>query len=77
MELAEPARSLKVRSAARPEPGLKGNKFLKISAVGNHSFTGIVNHTRQDLRHGKNSCFTFNANFDRTSESGESLRKVC
>ncbi|SIT56860.1 hypothetical protein BQ8794_30309 [Mesorhizobium prunaredense] len=32
-----------------------GNKFLKFFAGGNHSFTGIVNHTAQDLRPGKNS----------------------
>ncbi|CCV15950.1 hypothetical protein MESS4_830170 [Mesorhizobium sp. STM 4661] len=32
-----------------------GNKPLKFFAVGNHSFTGIVNHTAQDLRPGKNS----------------------
>jgi hypothetical protein len=33
------------------------NETLKIFAAGNHSFTGIVNHTRQDLRQGKNSGF--------------------
>ncbi|CDX28449.1 hypothetical protein MPL3356_80280 [Mesorhizobium plurifarium] len=32
-----------------------GNKALKIFAGGNHSFTGIVNHTGEDLRPGKNS----------------------
>jgi len=32
-----------------------GNEVLKYFAAGNHSFTGIVNHTRQDLRHGKDS----------------------
>jgi hypothetical protein len=32
-----------------------GNKTLKFFAGGNHSFTGIVNHTGQDLRPGKNS----------------------
>jgi hypothetical protein len=31
-----------------------GNEFLKIFAVGNLSFTGIVNHTLEDLRRGKN-----------------------
>ena len=31
------------------------NKFLRFFAAGNLSFTGIVNHTRQDLRHGKNA----------------------
>jgi hypothetical protein len=31
-----------------------GNKLLKFFAVGNLSFTCIVNHTRQDLRRGKN-----------------------
>jgi len=34
-----------------------GNKLLKFFAVGNHSFTGIVNHTAEDLRPGKNSGF--------------------
>jgi hypothetical protein len=30
------------------------NKILKILPNGNHSFTGIVNHTGQALRPGKN-----------------------
>jgi len=30
------------------------NEFLKFFSVGNHSFTGIVNHTGEDLRAGKN-----------------------
>ena len=34
--------------------GAIGNKILRYFAGGNHSFTRIVNHTRQDLRQGKN-----------------------
>jgi hypothetical protein len=36
----------------------KENEILKFFAGGNHSFTGIVNHTREDLRHGKDSGFS-------------------
>jgi hypothetical protein len=31
------------------------NESLKFFSAGNHSFTGIVNHTGEDLRAGKNS----------------------
>jgi hypothetical protein len=36
-----------------------GNEFLRFFGAGNHSFTGIVNHTRQDLRPGKNPAATW------------------
>lgn len=55
-------------------PPAMGNKILKIFAGGNHSFTGIVNHTGEDLRPGKNSgCGEGSAAY----ESLESLRLTC
>jgi hypothetical protein len=37
------------------------NKFLRIGPLGNHSFTGIVNHTDHRLRGGKGSLETISS----------------
>ena len=50
-------------------PQSMGNDSLKFFHAGNHSFTGIVNHTGEDLRAGKNPCAKSNGD----SDSDESL----
>ncbi|CAI2933484.1 protein of unknown function [Aminobacter niigataensis] len=45
------------RTRTGPELPAMENKLLKFFSAGNHSFTGIVNHTHRDLRPGKDSGF--------------------